>query len=88
MGNDILHGFDYIQLGIILVCIPTPPRLWSKCKIATCKKKKYIGQVHNKKHENYDPTSNLKTCGHILFDILGSNFVPYWRYFRYLYSNI
>ena len=27
-----------------------------------------------KKHEKYDPTSDLKTCGHILFETLGSIF--------------
>ena len=39
----------------------------------------------------YDPTSDLKTCGHISFDMLSSNLLQNCRglrYLRYIYSNI
>ena len=43
---------------------------------------KYRIQVHNKKKGTYNPTSDMKTCGYISFDMLGSNFGPDCKYLR------
>ena len=44
-----------------------------------------------KKYEKYDPTSDLKTCGHISFEMLSPKFHPdcrYLRYLRYIYLKV
>ena len=43
-----------------------------------------LAKYVTKKYGNYDLTSDLKTCGHISFDILGSIFCLGCRYLRYL----
>ena len=52
VGNKYLSIFNSIQLVINLKCIPTPFRLWSKCKISTYKKEQNIRQVCNQKTWN------------------------------------
>ena len=45
--------------------------------------------MRNQKYGNYNPTSDLKTCGHTSFEMLGSNFHPDCRdliYLRYIDS--
>ena len=85
-----MDGVDSIQSGINLQWITTPPRIQSKWAVATYQKK-YISQVHNKKHGKYDPNMDLKTCDHILFEMIGSIFCPYFRgliCLRYMDSNV
>ena len=36
----------------------------------------------------YNPTSDLKTCGHITFKMLGSNFEPDCRGLIYIYLDV
>ena len=48
-GNNILYRVDYIQPGINLQYIPTPPHLRIKWAISTYEKKQYIGNVYNQK---------------------------------------
>ena len=47
-----------------------------------------IRKVSNQRYGQYNPTSYLKTCGHILFEMLGSNFGPDGRYLRSMDSNV
>ena len=50
-----------------------------------------MSQVRNQKYEKYGPTSDLKTCGHILFEMLSPNFCLdyiYLIYFIYIYSKV
>ena len=89
--NNILAVVYSIQSVINLQYIPTPSRLLSKWTISTYEKKKYMSQVCNQKNGKYDLTLDLKTCGYISFDILGSNFRPDfrdWRYLRYMDSKV
>ena len=45
---------------------------------------KIYSKYATKKHGKYDRTSDLKTCRHISFEMLGSIFCPDCRYLRYL----
>ena len=80
-------GVAFIPLVKDLQFIPTPSCIQSKCTVATQKKEKKSNCV-TKKHGKYDPTSDLKTYGHIIFDILGSNFGPDCRYLRSMDSSV
>ena len=55
-GTSSLDGVDSIQSIINLYWISTPFYIPGKWKISTYNKKKYIIQVLNQKHGNYDPT--------------------------------
>ena len=63
-----------VQPGINLQWIPKPSRIFIKWTTATYEKKQNISQLHDKKHGKHDPTSDLKTCGHISFEMISSNF--------------
>ena len=43
------------------------------------KRKKIEARYVTKKYERHDRTSDLKACGHILFEMLSSNFLPVCR---------
>ena len=77
-----MYGVDSIHLGINLQCIITPSHPQTKWGIVTWKTKKYISQASNQKKRKYYQTSDLKTRGHVLFDMLGSNFDPDYRGLR------
>ena len=50
-----------------------------------------IRKLRNQKSGKYDPTLNMQTCGHISFEMLGSNFRPDCRdlrYLRYMYLKV
>ena len=60
-------------------------------KIDTYKKKNIEANYISKKHGKYYPTFYLKTCVHILMEMLGSCFIldcREFRYFRYIDLNV
>ena len=82
-----MNGVYSIESGINLQWIPTYYHIWSKWKIDIYEKKKIEAKYVTQKHGKYYPTFDLKTCVHILLDILGSYVVPdcrEFKYFRYM----
>ena len=82
-----MSGVYSIQLVVNLLYIPTPSCLRIRWIIATYKEKKYIIQVCNQKYVKYDPTSDVKACDHILFDMLGSISLDCRNLRYYIYMN-
>ena len=78
-----MDGVYSIELGVKLHWIPTYYNIWSKCKTDIYEKKKIEAKYVTKKYGKYYPTFDMKTCVHILMEMLGSYFVLDCREFRY-----
>ena len=73
----------YIGLQHITIFEVSGQLIYIRIKIGA----KYV----TKKHGKYDPTFDLETCVHISLEMLGTNFVPdfkEFRYFRYINLNV
>ena len=76
--SHILYGIDLIHSGINLHWIPIPSCLQINFTIEIYNKKQNISQIHHWRHIIYN--QYLKTCGHIIFELVGVNFGPECRY--------
>ena len=74
MVNNIMDGGYSIESGINLHWITTYSHTWSKLTIDIYKKNNIEAKYATKKHGKYYPNFDLKTCVHILLEMLGSYF--------------
>ena len=72
--SRVLDIVDLVHSGINLQWIKKTSCIKSKCKIVTYKKKQNINQIINQKNVIYN--QDLKRCGHISFEVVGTYFGP------------